>query len=709
MFVNRIPKKHTQPIENRSIKKKEGYKPSYLFVDNRQKTLAQRKIKSSTHQRSSVKFPVIQRLTGMEIELGIPFYEQKNNTKCFPKETNSKINEDDKKNILSFLFGGLQYGLSYGKTVFYDISADHNSFRHKHFNLVWYLVKHSYVNWNEDFQSMTNMEYRTKPFEERNAESSNEIKRAAELIQTHANDAVDKAKSGEMKNLSLPVEHLYTGIPYQSFEKLLKDDKEGMAILNDTKNAMNPTVYYQTTTGVLPSEIPYLFEEAADDIFYKNLNVTLKSRANISREILLESIKMACNVINSAIDKRLVRNLTEGELQSLTGWLTLISQYLIANSIDTTEYRYREDKNGIKPIGGTTKNTVPYLSKVRLKNTILALPKNVRNKLNILDNLLLEKLNLSANRIKKEFNLIDYEGKETVGGKIIEHETIWNIPKLWINGLMNGKNVGHTITGNELQIDDLPKSHHLQWAISDENVIPLEDRKSQSKKSFGESTEIMNIENIILKEWIKAVKRRWISIEKRAQYKKEYAKTKKIYNNTELKQFSHRKLPRFKLEKNPMDVWEAEKKLKEYNYNLNRILFDNLYLSYKTMNDNINMQGYKISPLIKEWKKNDNFLNSLTTNIAEIEGTINTFKDVSILLGRKIACKYYMQKCKILIREIFAEITRDNIRNIDSNKIKELNGIYAELLSSKRPTSKKLNKWETNFLKVSSIYNSLES
>jgi hypothetical protein len=466
----------------------------------------------------------------------------------------------------------------------FDISADHGKYRKTHTKFVNLLLSKGYVTQpGGRFKTMTNMEYRTKALEERDPGSQAKIDRMTKEIQEHANQSVSKSKQDYPTNLPAPVDDCYTAVPMAAFGKLVKGDGEGETALQEVKNAIDPTVYYQTTTGVLPSEVPELFTEAAADIGKTNPAKT--SRANVSKTILELAVTMAANVCAQGTHAPLFARFTPGEIGALKGWMTLVAQYLLAYQVEVTGYAFREEPklgNKLVRYGGTGKNMVAYLSKTPLVNTIAALPPAVRPNVKdgpdkekwvtLFGNLLLESEKSSFD-IPTKLGLSDYAGQnfyDSTGNnpKVIKHDEIFGDrnPRQWLSWTLQGVSVFHVMTGNELTLDAEQDKPTPALTVKGEEAIPLEDRKSQSKQSFGRARDVDKIDRTIKQEWKRAVDRRLASTRDRAEFDELRVKADSFVNKFSTDLDNLTLLKRFeedfaKIEIDPVDVEKEKQKL----------------------------------------------------------------------------------------------------------------------------------------------------
>lgn len=352
-------------------------KPSTAITlkDNRPNNINQMKLISHIHETKHVGCgpnSVVQRLTGMEIELDVPFYGKANFREgVLNPQKGTSLSADDQQLILNFLEGGGEYGRVYGQGEHYDVSADHGGFVYKHADFIESLIKGRFIKaTNIKPKSMAKIEYRTDPFDENDNEAMGIFQETRKKIQAHAARSVDLAYSGESGPVEVPVYGMFTGIPVKALRTLIL----GNEILNKKLNSLltkpERLTYYQTTTGVLPSEIPGLFMKAEEDM------LSFKGRSNIKdlNQICAIHLKKSVELANMFVESPLLGKFTYLEKKSVIGWLTLIAEYLLGYTLELTQLR-NNDKG--KKDDVTEKNLLPYLSRTPIGETIKALPKSV--------------------------------------------------------------------------------------------------------------------------------------------------------------------------------------------------------------------------------------------------------------------------------------------------------------------------------------------
>lgn len=411
-------------------------KPSTAITlkDNRPNNINQMKLISHIHETKHVGCgpnSVVQRLTGMEIELDVPFYGKANFREgVLNPQKGTSLSADDQQLILNFLEGGGEYGRVYGQGEHYDVSADHGGFVYKHADFIESLIKGRFIKaTNIKPKSMAKIEYRTDPFDENDNEAMGIFQETRKKIQAHAARSVDLAYSGESGPVEVPVYGMFTGIPVKALRTLIL----GNEILNKKLNSLltkpERLTYYQTTTGVLPSEIPGLFMKAEEDM------LSFEGRSNIKdlNQICAIHLKKSVELANMFVESPLLGKFTYLEKKSVIGWLTLIAEYLLGYTLELTQLRYNDEG---KKDDVTEKNLLPYLSRTPIGETIKALPKSVIASIYGSDKglwiELLNKMvhNAGSSNIMREVGLFKYNAvHEDMFGRMI-------CPEQWIKNML---------------------------------------------------------------------------------------------------------------------------------------------------------------------------------------------------------------------------------------------------------------------------------
>ena len=485
--------------------------------------------------------PVVQRLAGMEVELRIPFY---GNTHGVPTDDASFISTSAQSlvpwartHVVDFLYGGLQYGTSYGSVPgHFDISADHTGWRQKHMALRQHIQGLHIANPGGPQPSMSNLEYRTTALEERDDTSDATMRAIADEVKDHAVQSAARAQSGNSASLGPPVAGQFTGIPVAPLRSLLHGDAPGLALFDTMNAALDPSLYYQTTVGSLPSEIPDLFEKAATDIAVK------RGEGDPKAGLLRHAVAQAYTALNSVGGAAIAQTLEPGHKAALHGWMALVAEYLLAYQLEVSSYRYRIDGNHrLVRRSGTEKNLVPYMSKTVMTATLAALPTPARpnvvagpdrvNWLTLIEVLYtlceIDHFNLITTLgLTDHFGQTYYDDTGAAQGTVQHGEIFGGLTSgQWLNGLVRDLRAGknHVRSGNELTLDDGQELLAPELTIRGEQAIPLEDRASQAKASFGNKRDIAHANDRMMEMWTAAKDRRIASTALRTAYRARHA------------------------------------------------------------------------------------------------------------------------------------------------------------------------------------------
>ena len=314
---------------------------------------------------------VTQALTGFEAELHVPVYgpAPAERAPTIAKE-DTPLSGGERTQIKNFLAGGLKYGRTYGfhPDGYYDISADHGEYAIAHSALINELLKGGYLGAGFFARDMTNIEYRTQPLEERAKGADARMDQVADAVKSHATSTAGKAVLDGQQDVAAPALNLKTGVPKSALDKLVSGGSgEVKNAVATAKTAVNPFVYYQTTTGVLPSEIPELFKESSLDIVNSAGGMdklTAKQKGAIA---VMNGARVIASKVMASDKANFIR--ANSAFKSLTGWVTLLTQYMLSYQLERTNFR---------PKTSTVKNLVGYLSKTPVHQTLLAVPVSIR-------------------------------------------------------------------------------------------------------------------------------------------------------------------------------------------------------------------------------------------------------------------------------------------------------------------------------------------
>lgn len=316
------------------------------MVDNRPSMVSQAKTIKQIHQssftgqrkkheKSLFDGNVVQLKTGFEMELHVPVYGTPPSSRepQIEKEDNT-LDDGERKAIKMYLGGGLIYGRNYGTNNedLFDITADHGADKIPHGALIEGLKTEGYIA-PFLYRSMTNIEYRTPPIEEREKGANDKMLQIAKAVEKHASDVADKSTKGKVADLDVPAIDLHTGIPVDALKKMANNNDNVKKLVDDAHESVSPFVYFQTNTGALPSEIPTLFRQASEQI--KTVHPETSPQLNAIKKMLDESVNIAESISGDLKAALVEQNnwpdwyTPDSDLKSLTGWVTLVTQYLL--------------------------------------------------------------------------------------------------------------------------------------------------------------------------------------------------------------------------------------------------------------------------------------------------------------------------------------------------------------------------------------------
>jgi len=496
------------------------------------------------------KKPVLQRKAGMEIELDVPLYGDSKATGATFVNKNGEVPSFAKnREIANFLFGAIERGpkkLSEDESKLgFSLSSDHGEYQLVHRKLQAYVVAH-YLGTEEKKAlgdltpfNMSNMEYATAAYSEDLPGHEALMDRAAKGVERHAIASTAAAASGTQTEVpETALLDLYTGVPMDAFKSLLKGDAPGLALLNDAHTkASNPMLAYQTTVGTMPSEIPGLFKQEAKEL--KEFKGAANDLAGRHREHEARAKALILAASLDSAEKALARapaalRATFGGAhpeQALLGWMTLVAQYLMASLLDQTTYRYveRRQTNGhtvFRTGYSSTKNLLPYLSKVPLHLSQAALPLSVRPSLATGDTEKLDRWKnlfdiLLANCVEGKGDLMARAGVKPVTGTVLDNRNqpiavgpavLPGDAAAWLNSVLFTDKSSNVISGRALAVEE-PVDRETKTGHDGEKAIPLEDRATKYKIRFGNAVP-SNASVILMAEWRRAKARRAESIAK---------------------------------------------------------------------------------------------------------------------------------------------------------------------------------------------------
>lgn len=451
----------------------------------------------------------MQRKTGFEMELHVPVYSTASAARSpqIVKE-DTALTGGERQQIKTFLGGGLEYGLDYGheSSDAFDITADHGAYQTTHGELIGALQTGGYINGDFLYRAMTNIEYRTPPLEERKEGATDRLKEIAAAVKAHASDTATKSKLTSVQTVNAPGLDLHTGVPTLALNKMVSGGSADVkSKVTAALTAVDPFVYFQTNTGVLPSEIPALFAKAKDDIGWNNFfsegpkdkaaQLMLGHAVDLAKALVVET-KPILEEMNKS-DIVYLLGVPDGDLLSLQGWMTLVAQYLFGFQLEQSDFG----------TGSTSKNLVAYMSKTPIPTSLLALPARVRPFVDgtangILWNALFSKLVAEAAKI----DIVTAAGLTPSG--VAPKEVIGADALTWITAILSGGAPYTVQSGRPLGLDDGQEGPNPKLKIQGEQAIVLEDRYSPLKISAADKKDMTKIDALIEAEWNAAVSRR---------------------------------------------------------------------------------------------------------------------------------------------------------------------------------------------------------
>ncbi len=439
----------------------------------------------------------IQAMTGFEAELHVPVYAAASDERApaIVKE-DTPLSGSERTAIKDFLAGGLVYGRAYAfdPDGYYDVSADHDPYRNVHKKLIEELIASGYIPATFFARDMTNVEYRTPPVEERKPGADGLMSRISTAVKTHAASTAAKSTMDGVHALDAPATDLKTGVPKTALDKLVSSG--GEAVKNAVAAAhakVDPQVYYQTTTGVLPSEIPEFFKASALEIRENAGGYEELGPKEMGAYLVMGKAYTIVQTLMASEAANFIRE--QPAFKSMQGWMTLLAQYMLS---------YQLERSDFKGAQSTEKNLVGYLSKTPLHETLAALPVAIRPdltsepaKTNWIT--LFRGLRDAVN----EYDLVAAAGLTKVDidkGRVPE-------PGVWLGKIIQGLPGGEVSTGNKLGLDSGQSVFNPKLSITGEQAIPLEDRFSRLKTK-PEALAPDKVDDYLNKEWAKATARR---------------------------------------------------------------------------------------------------------------------------------------------------------------------------------------------------------
>jgi len=453
----------------------------------------------------------VQRKTGFEMELHVPVYGTPPDVrKPLILKEDTALNGGERLEIQTFLGGGLEYGLDYGHESgdLFDITADHGAYQAPHRELITALSSNGYVNSDFLYRNMTNIEYRTPPLEERKEGATARLKAIAAALKAHASDTATKSKLASVQDLNAPALDLHTGVPTVALNKMVSGASVDVkSKVTTAQNSIDPFVYFQTNTGVLPSEIPEFFRKASADIWSNNA-FSETPQTNAAQLMLEESIKVASALVKEAAPiledmnsndiGYLLSGVPAGDLMSLQGWMTLIAQYL---------FGYQLEQSNFLNQSSTGKNLVAYMAKTPIPTSLQALPSHIRPFIDA--SAIGKKWEALFAKLVSEAAKIDVVTTAGLTASVVAPSKVIGGDALaWVKAILSGGNPYTVQSGRPLDLDKGQEILSPELSVKGEQAIVLEDRYSSLKLSNDDLKNMSKIDTLIEAEWAAAVKRR---------------------------------------------------------------------------------------------------------------------------------------------------------------------------------------------------------
>lgn len=403
-----------------------------------------------------------QRLTGYEVETNLPVFGPHN-------DASAGLSDKGKKGFTSaigiFLSGGLKYGFNYGEDPEgrFHISADHNDIMSKHRQLVQKLLLLGLLKPGWKHRSLANAEYITPPRPELGPNSMGEHKADIAAVRAHVNTALGVAKGGKVTAVPAPAHNIFTGIPVQDLVDWVKGaGMEEQLIIPEIyalSNAITNAVYIQETSGVLPADIPKVYDVASKAMGRDSAGKVSK----IMSELMAKSNEIGAASFQS--DKDPFKGFADHK-GAVVGYLTLLASYALADNLSFLEFYSKSSS--------TAKNLVPFMSKTKLVEASKALPAPVH--INSTNESVWGDLTGHVANLAKKYDTAYWSGKYGMGidktrtkGKVFPDGADYAMLQLQIE---MEPTVG-AATGRLIGLDD---PHPEVEKASGQKAIPLEDR-----------------------------------------------------------------------------------------------------------------------------------------------------------------------------------------------------------------------------------------
>ncbi|WP_340064198.1 eCIS core domain-containing protein [Ascidiimonas aurantiaca] len=444
---------------------------------------------------------VVQRLTGFELETFIPLYRNVEGTEGY-------VAEDKQKGWVSsigdFLFGGVLYGHTYAADPkgYFTVSADHNSkMTLAHQRLLHLLMLSGFIKLDSPYRGMAIAEYITHPVDEVGHGANSQINMSIETTEAHIKAVIRRQSSGN--TFLMPDGNgVLTGVPVGAIKNWVQQHAEQPTLIlnavDELQNIAKETALnLQKTMGVLPEDIPELYEDTAGK---------LEGNDTRSGKIMAEVMRIS-NVLGlSAVNSIKLPGMMKANHKALSGFLTYMATYLLVDNLSVTSYI---------PETSTEKNLFPYFPKVRLNTALKALPKAVLKEKYIpqweqmIDVLIMEshkynvsywedKYHLGAHKSATESKLFG-DKINVIPSMVLKTEALGKLKQLV------SKEKPEVPLGIEKNLPGLDEPEKAIYSATRQKAIPLEDRYFNQK--FPEGIHTGNVADILKAEYEETQKR----------------------------------------------------------------------------------------------------------------------------------------------------------------------------------------------------------
>ncbi len=391
----------------------------------------------SEMRQISISGEIVQRLTGYEVETNIPIFSDYNKGQL---ELTEEGEQGYNETITPFLAGGLIYGMNYGEDIKgrFQISADHNVLSRIHRRIIDKLVVLGLLKADTKRRAMSNLEYITPPRQEVEVGSIQTHQEDITAVKEHIDVTLPLAQDTSINEVPVTANHIYTGQPRQELISWLEDNDINPLVilpdLDDFQNAIDNSVYVQETSGVLPADIPLVYERASNAIDENNGDA---DKAKILSQLMKNANNHAERAFSNLKDPpyRFTKHRS-----AVVGYLALISTYLQADEVSKLKDFLSQNS--------VPKNLLPFLSKTPLRSTKEALPtvvrpgwRNAKTWKRLTQHLIfLTQTEASAEQLSKKFGLA--VNPDVTTGRIfpdVANDTDASGPELAMKKLSRGK------------------------------------------------------------------------------------------------------------------------------------------------------------------------------------------------------------------------------------------------------------------------------